>query len=190
MEEDRRTWVNFKVRHVHTCQQICCNKSWPRKECGDDDDVEFFWCPVILRLRDRVHFHLQVPSMSPPIAWEVLIWCREAVPFNALNDSTLNVQLLVCVACKLKLCWKVVVHVEQFYRNWVINFDFALFSILVLRSFGRDLLNEWVHKELSKFIFGFVRNVQNPVKWRRLEHWSFADLHQDIIIHQIMLILK
>lgn len=180
MEEDRRTWLNFKVHHVHTCQQICCNKSWPRKECGDND-VEFFWCPVILRLRDRVHFQLQVPSMSSPMAWEVLIWCREAVPFNALNDSTLNVQLLVCVAFKLKLCWKVVVLVEQFYTNWVINFDFALFSILVLTSFGRDPLNEWVHKELSEFIFGFVRNVQNPVKWRCLEHWSFADLHQDII---------
>ena len=85
-----------QLHHVHTCQQICCNKSWPRKECGDFDDVEFFWCPVILRLRDRVHFQLQVPSMSPPMAWEVLIWCREAVPFNTLNDSTMSNCLCVC----------------------------------------------------------------------------------------------
>ena len=62
---------------------------------------------MIIRL--RVHFRLQVPSMSLPVARELFFLCSEAVPFYVLNDSILEsfVCLCVCVACKLNLCGKV-----------------------------------------------------------------------------------
>lgn len=153
--------MNFKV-HVHICQQICCNKSWPRRERGSND-VQVLWFAVILHL--WVHFfQLEIRSMSSPVAGEVFVLCGEAVPFDVLNDSTLNVLSgCVCVWLESWNCWNIVVHVEHFYTSWVINFEFFIFfKEIVLTSFGRP--PKWIHQELSTFILSFVRKVQNPVK--------------------------
>jgi hypothetical protein len=46
-------------------------------------------------------FQLEIRSMSSPVAGEVFVLCGEAVPFDVLNDSTLNV-LSGCVCVWLE----------------------------------------------------------------------------------------